>query len=87
MMAILELIWENIVDIVVGIFLIKNTTKLSAKKQANFEEKTEESKIEAKRKRLEFLRNKDKEYEEGLKNNLQEEAKLEKELGENGQKA
>ncbi len=83
MAEILELIWENLVDIVVGIMLIKNTTKRSAKKEANFEEKKAEASITEKKKRLEKLRAEDKQCEEKLKSNLNEEIKLEKELGEN----
>ena len=83
MVEILELIWENLIDIVVGIFLIKNTTKRKAKKEAEFEERKNEEGIELKRKRLQRLRNEDQEMTAKMKTNLAEEIKLEKELGEN----
>lgn len=81
-MEILELVWENLVDIILGILLIKNTAGRSAKKQAKFEEKTAESKIVEKRKRLNFLREDDKKHLEAIKNNQNEELKLEKELND-----
>ena len=83
MIEILELIWENLIDIVVGIFLIKNTTKRKARKEAEFEERKNEEGIELKRKRLQRLRDEDKEMTSKIKSNLAEEIKLEKELGEN----
>ena len=83
MIEILELIWENLVDIIVGVFLIKNTAKRSAKKEAKFKEATEESRTTEKRKRLQKLRQEDNEMAEKMKTNLIEEKKLEKELGEN----
>lgn len=84
-MDILELIWDNLVDIILGILLIKNTAGRNAKKQAKYEEATAENKVTEKRNRLNKLRNEDKELEQKLKSNLNEEIKLEKELGENGQ--